>query len=114
MKITVKQKGRLGEDMATDYLKSTGYKIITRNFCIRGGEIDIIAVKEGILIFIEVKLRFQKNWTISYLKKRRLLRAARRFMYKKQFFNSNWRFDFIVLQLNKNGALQKLTHIENF
>ena len=112
--MNTREKGYLGEEMAANYLKSAGYKVISRNYYIRGGEIDLIALKNKMLIFVEVKLRFNNHWKISYLKKRRLLRAARRFMYEKRFFNSNWRFDFIVLQLDKSGVLKKLTHIENF
>lgn len=48
---------RLGEDLATRYLKNHGYKIIDRNFRKGYGEIDVIAVKDKVLIFAEVKTR---------------------------------------------------------
>jgi putative endonuclease len=48
---------RLGEDLAADFLKKQGYKVIERNFRKGYGEIDIIALKDKTLIFAEVKTR---------------------------------------------------------
>ena len=50
-------KGRSGEDRAASHLQSLGYTIITRNFHIRGGEIDIVALDGDILVFVEVRWR---------------------------------------------------------
>lgn len=47
--------GQVGEEIATDYLKKKGYKILARNFKTKCGELDIIASKNKIIIFIEVK-----------------------------------------------------------
>lgn len=49
--------GKIAEDMATDYLKKSGYKILVRNFRFQKAEIDIIAEKESLLIIVEVKAR---------------------------------------------------------
>ena len=49
--------GRLGEDTACTFLTGKGYRIITRNFRCRVGEIDIIAAKGEYVVFVEVKLR---------------------------------------------------------
>ncbi len=51
------ETGRLGEDLTEYYLKRSGYEILKRNFRIKGGEIDIIAAKDGIIAFVEVKTR---------------------------------------------------------
>ncbi|MDD5738697.1 MAG: YraN family protein [Candidatus Pacebacteria bacterium] len=47
--------GQVGEDIATNYLKKEGYQILERNFKTKWGELDIIAKKKGVLIFVEVK-----------------------------------------------------------
>ena len=52
-----KKVGKIGEDLASDMLESAGYRIIARNFMTREGEIDIIAIKEGVIHFVEVKTR---------------------------------------------------------
>ena len=49
--------GTWGEIRAAELLCAKGYRILARNFRCRMGEIDIIAVKDGILAFVEVKLR---------------------------------------------------------
>lgn len=55
--MTAKELGTFGENIAAFYLGKKGYKILKRNFQIKGGEIDIIAEKDGIIAFIEVKTR---------------------------------------------------------
>lgn len=47
--------GRACESAACDYLKKKGYKIRERNYTVKGGEIDIVAEKDGFLVFVEVK-----------------------------------------------------------
>lgn len=49
--------GNRGEDIAVAHLVRWGYRIIERNFTIRGGEIDIICEKDGMYYFVEVKYR---------------------------------------------------------
>lgn len=49
--------GAWGEDIAIQILAADGYNIHARNVHSRYGEIDIVAEREGILVFIEVKLR---------------------------------------------------------
>lgn len=49
--------GNSGEDFVAQSLQKNGYKIIDRNFSFRGGELDIIAEKEGVIYFVEVKSR---------------------------------------------------------
>jgi putative endonuclease len=54
--------GAIGEDAAAKYLARKGYTIRERNFRCRTGEIDIIATKDGVLSFIEVKTRQNFNY----------------------------------------------------
>lgn len=49
--------GRKGEELAAKHLEKHGYKIIERNYRIRGGEIDLVALQGNTLVFIEVKTR---------------------------------------------------------
>ena len=66
--------GAWGEDRAAALLEQEGYRIRARNFRCRFGEIDLIAEKENILAFVEVKLR----------KSDRFARAAEFVDYRKQ------------------------------
>lgn len=55
--MTRKALGALSETLACKYLTTSGYKIITRNYRSRFGEIDIVASKNGLMTFIEVRSR---------------------------------------------------------
>ena len=48
-------KGRTGEDVACIFLEKNGFKILVRNYQKKWGELDIIATKDGVLDFFEVK-----------------------------------------------------------
>ena len=50
-----REKGNYAEDLATSYLEELGYIVVVRNFYSRFGELDIIAEKEDVLHFVEVK-----------------------------------------------------------
>lgn len=54
--------GGRGEDEACNFLKQQGYKIIARNFHNRTGEIDIVAIDQNALVFVEVKTRFSHKY----------------------------------------------------
>jgi len=49
--------GRIGEDAVIAYLKKRGHRIITANYNTGGGELDIVSVKNGVLVFTEVKTK---------------------------------------------------------
>ena len=49
--------GKLGEEMAVEFLKKDGYKIVETNWTFQKAEIDIIAQKENVLAIVEVKTR---------------------------------------------------------
>ena len=50
-----REKGNKGEDIACIYLERNGFKVVVRNYQKKWGELDIIAVKGGVLHFFEVK-----------------------------------------------------------
>lgn len=57
MKQFNRKLGKLGEEMAAKYLLENGFQIIEANYSTKFGEIDLIAVKDDILRFVEVKLK---------------------------------------------------------
>ncbi len=54
--------GKKGEAIAASLLQSRGYEILARNFRSRFGEVDIVALDEGTLVFVEVKTRWSKEY----------------------------------------------------
>ncbi|MDE5583526.1 MAG: YraN family protein [Ruminococcus sp.] len=55
--MTASEIGKLGEEAVCEYLAENGYRIVKRNYRIRGGEIDIIAENDEYIAFVEVKSR---------------------------------------------------------
>ena len=81
MKMKTTEIGRLGETEDCRRLEQLGYSIVKRNFCIRGGEIDIIAQNAEYLAFVEVKTRKPGSLTsgfddVTVKKQARLIQAA--------------------------------------
>lgn len=56
------QAGKLGEKTAVEFLRKKGYKILTRNFRSKFGEIDIVGQFKNVLVYIEVKTRWSKKF----------------------------------------------------
>lgn len=85
--MTAKEIGARGENIAAFYLEKKGYRILRRNYCIRGGELDIIAEKDGIIAFVEVKTRtvgFMSGGfdAVDKRKQRLIIRAAEAYSLK--------------------------------
>ena len=79
--------GELGEERAREFLKEQGYRIITRNYRWRGGEIDIIARDGDCLAFIEVKTRSDEGFSppeemLTSRKRERLIRTAQHYIVR--------------------------------
>lgn len=96
-----------GENLAADYLKSHGYKIIARNFISRFGEIDIVATYKNYLCFMEVKTRKSKRniasgyESISLSKQRKIILTANYFLItNRKYQNLQPRFDCIEVNID--------------
>lgn len=111
-----KEIGKAGEDKAAEYLKENGYKIIERNWHTRFGEIDIIAQKNDIIVFVEVKtLPNGDAETLERVlgkhKQKKILETAKCFLNKyRQYSNSIIRFDVLVVDM---PGFPLVYHIEN-
>lgn len=55
--LSKKEIGRLGEDLALEYLKDLGWTILHQNLTYRGSEIDIVALDKDVVVFVEVRTR---------------------------------------------------------
>ncbi len=108
------KKGKEGEEMACKYLKSRGYKIITRNYRTKSGEIDIIASKKNTLVFVEVKLRYGEMFgdgfdAVNESKIKKLRKTAEFYLYNNKIENMDIRFDVISIDFtNKKYRIEHL------
>jgi putative endonuclease len=79
------RQGRRAEDRAARYLEQNGLAIVGHNLRCRAGEIDLVALDRGILVFIEVRARQSHQYggaaaSVNRAKQQRLIRAALYFM----------------------------------
>ena len=115
-----KNLGDFGEDMAERYLREKGYEVIERNFYVKGGEIDIICMDKGTLVFVEVKTRKTDKFglpseAIDRNKAEHMRYAAERY-YERHPFDGEVRFDVVeVFAALSGGApeLFEIRHIED-
>jgi putative endonuclease len=104
--------GKRGEDMAHRYLQRSGYAVIARNYRPSGGEaeIDIVARRAGITVFVEVKTRSGSEYgapdrAIGSAKQKNIVRAARRYAARAGIEWSAVRFDTIAIVPGRGGSL---------
>jgi len=108
--------GRSGEDLAVEFLKKSGYKILARNYRNYTGEIDIIARDKEIIVFAEVKTRTSDKCgfpaeAVGSFKQRQISRTAVIYLKENNLLHKSARFDIIsVLCLPQN---EKIDLIKN-
>ncbi len=114
-----KGTGDLGEEIATNFMLTHGYRILERNFRCKGGEVDIIARDPGdkSLVFIEVKTRRGLSYGVPQLavtpfKQRQISKAALTWLAKNRLHDTNARFDVVAILLHTDG-LHAIDHIKN-
>ena len=99
--INRKRIGDRGEDNAVNFLLANGYEVLQRNFRFGRAEIDIIAQKNAVIVFIEVKTRKNNNYGYpeSYLsepQQERIHLAAEEYVLQNEW-QGNIRFDIISI-----------------
>lgn len=113
-----KQTGDYGEELACQYLKKLGYKILERNYRIRGGEIDIVAKDKETLVFVEVKTRWSHEYglpaeSMTPWKIRHLLKTARFYVQKIGWGDREYRLDFVSVDFADSRENPQIELIKN-
>ncbi len=115
--LTNRQFGALGEKFAADHLKQHGYKILEKNYKNRLGELDIIAKKDGIIVFAEVKTRpvdaaVAGMYAVDKRKQFHIFRTASRYL-EESGTDLQPRFDVIEVTVDRAaGKLVSVNHLE--
>ena len=117
-----RDRGTLGERIATAHLERRGYAIVDRNFRTRRGELDIVAADDRALVFCEVKTRVIGGRAgpatpleaIGPDKQRRLRALAREWLAtpNERPHRPEIRFDAIGITITASGDLVALQHLE--
>ena len=104
--------GNLAEDKAVRYLKGMGFEIVERNFYSKFGEIDIIAIKDKVLHFIEVKSgkNFDPIYAVTPKKLDKILKTVNYYILKKKI-NSEIVIDALIIKGDDIELLENITLI---
>jgi putative endonuclease len=107
-------QGDAAEERACRHLEGAGFTIVERNFRTRGGEIDIVARKGDVLVFVEVRSREVPDFgtpeeSVTPAKRRRIVATARK--YLSNVPPSSWReARFDVIAIEGSGTAAELRH----
>ena len=98
------QLGKIGENVAVDFLETQGYKILQRNFRNKLGEVDIIAKDRDTICFIEVKTRTTDAFgspleSVTVAKQRKIIYLAMSYLKSQERDEANVRFDVVSVIL---------------
>ena len=112
-----KEAGFHGENEAVAFLRGNSYKILERNYKTPFGEIDIIAKKDGAIVFVEVKSGAFPLFGPPYLrvtrrKMRSIIKTALSYLKKHDLLEEEARVDVVSINFGKFGA-ERIELIEN-
>jgi putative endonuclease len=116
-----KQFGDFAEGLASKYLESKGYEVITRNYRKPWGEIDIIAFKDGVCVFVEVKANsrefagnFNPELRVDHRKLDKITKTAELFMAGEwNRTTHDWQVDIVSVTIIESTKKAKITHFKN-
>jgi putative endonuclease len=110
-----RELGIKGENAAVGYLTGKGYKVITRNYYTRYGELDIICEQDNIIVFVEVKTRTSIRYglpqeAVTGTKIEHIKKAALIYLDSSKKRYKEIRFDVIAILINEES--NKINHIK--
>ena len=109
------ETGKQGEVEACRYLREQGYEIMFRNYRYQHAEVDLIAKKGKLLVFVEVKTRTNLSYGnpeefVSYTKAKLVMKAAEQYIFANDWLH-DIRFDIIAVTISGNEL--RVKHIED-
>lgn len=109
--VVSRAKGNLAEQKASEFLQERGFSIVERNFYSRFGEIDIIALKDDVLHFVEVKSGLDYESAISNITKVKLSRLIKtgNVYIKKYSCHNDYVHDAIIVTPKSIEMIENIT-----
>lgn len=110
--------GELGELAAVKYLRKKKYKVVDRNVSFHEGEIDIVAVDNKTVVFVEVKTRKNTDkgepWeAVDFSKQKKLQAAASIYLNREGLNEQSYRYDIISVLWPDENQPPQIEHLEN-
>lgn len=113
------ERGSAAERYVAGRLQRDGYRVLESNWRTRYGEIDIVAVQNDVLVFVEVRARTGSRLghaeeSVSRRKLDRVMNAALAYIEQHpEYADQFWRVDLVAVTLDPTGAVQRFRHFEN-
>ena len=116
-----KKIGNLGENMASMFLVKHGFDVLDRNYSKKWGEIDIVAKKDNVFHFVEVKsvvscgtTEYRPEENVHYWKLKRLARVIQTYLLDKNVpHETEWQIDVIAVFLDTKNEKASFRFTEN-
>lgn len=107
--------GNRGEIVAARFLERLGYRIIERQLRNKFGELDLVAIHDDVVVFVEVKTRStlaagHPTEAITPVKQRKITRSALAYLKQRRWLERRVRFDVIAVVWSGNEALPVTQH----
>ena len=112
------QLGKFGEDTAVRLLKIKGYHILARNFKLKSGELDIVALDGTTIVFVEVKTRRQNRFyapgaNLSFRQLKRNFNTGKIYLALFNVPDVSYRFDLIEVTVARRAVRKILSVIHS-
>jgi putative endonuclease len=110
-----KSLGQRGEALAARFLRRQGYIIVARSARDKTGELDLVAVHQRVVVFVEVKTRTSHDAghpaeAVDINKQRRLTNLALRYLKRHDLLEQRWRFDVVAITWPENNRKPVVEH----
>lgn len=110
--------GQIGENLAAEYLAERGYRVLDRNWSTKWGELDIVAQKEGVMVYVEVKTKVGEGFgtpedMVNSYKIRQVRQTAEVYRITHNLPEGQARIDVIAIVLDKDHQVVRLEQYEN-
>lgn len=113
-----KSIGKIGEDIAANFLEQKGYNVVEQNCQNKYGEIDLVCEKDDCTVFVEVKTRIGEQFGLpeDAINKNKIDKIANNAAAYMAFKTNNadmYRIDAVCIVLDENMKLKRINHYEN-
>jgi putative endonuclease len=116
--------GDIGENIACEFLTKRGFKVIEKNYLRKWGEIDIVASKDGVMRFVEVKSvkgsvsgvtsndMYRPEDNMHPWKLKRLSRVIQTYLLEKRI-DQDWQLDLVTVKIDESIKKARVEILEN-
>lgn len=110
--------GRRGEELALAELGRCGYEIVARNWRSRVGEVDVVALRDGVYHFFEVRTRRGPEFgtpeeSLTPAKQQRMMDVALTYLAGHDLDDVDWRVGLVAVELDQAGRLLRVEVYES-